>query len=200
VVPDQGVIVLDPDKPATVRFTTLGGAGGVEYALAREVKGLEIDKTGLLTIHPDAFTTAAIDAIISGSQEAHINPMTGEIVRAVDLAAYQKTAGATFKALTGRDPRGVPVALSLRVSARDKDLQAATADRVVLMEIPVEAVDAKVKAGQRPGTPETMPTSMGRGPSAAPDPSARIDALEKRIDALEAKIDLLTKMLGEKNK
>lgn len=202
---DQGAVVLSSNKPTTVRFRTTGGSGPVEYSLAHEIEGLDLAKDGTLTVKPGMWMEQAIGALAIAARNGVLTQnRIANMSNTIDLEDYRKTTGAVFLGLTGHEAAGIPAAVSITVLARDQNQQTTSADRVLLLDVPADQVEAKMKeilATVPPLGSQTLPQRAGRGtPSGGQDQAARVDALEKRVDALEAKIDLLTKLLSEKNK
>jgi hypothetical protein len=182
IAADQGVVVLAADRPTTIRFRSLGGSGTVQYAMAREVPGVNIEMNGTMTIQPGTWVNQAVDVL--SDTRPRVDAVTGEEIERQDLASYQKAAAGIFKALTGREAKGIPVAISISVTAKDVNLQMANAERALLLEVPVEMVQQRINA---PQIEAARVEAMGK----------RVETLGQRIDSLEAKIDLLTKALND---
>lgn len=187
VRPQAGVVVLGNAIQKVALSATK--SADVSFTLSRMSPGIDIDpKSGTVSLAPDVLRPQAVARIVArlartGAPAAWSAPD--------DLLRYRQVASAFFRQVVGRDPSGVPVAITANVIAQDKQLQRASCDVVALMELPLGEVESQLAASQlRTPAPEPSPTAQSL--------DQRVANLEAKINAMQAKIDLLTELLRQR--
>jgi hypothetical protein len=207
------VRVIEAGKGATLTPVLRGGAAPVQFAPSEEVRGIDVDRTsGKVTISADAFadrlasfTPDRLTNFIRIRRTDGVQPPAEEMI-----AQYRKQVADAFKALTGREPSGIPMAVTISVVARDADQQTATQDYTLLLDADPAPIVAKVKQqqeeqrqrrdsleAQRRMVPAANPPAAGGGGDTAAL-RQHIAELEKRNQQLEAQVQVLKEMIKDR--
>ena len=216
-IKEQAEFILSYDKPLTLACKAQGGKSPLRFAAATDMPGISVDTaTGATTIDPAPFVARAGEYIQSvmqnNSQHRRGGGQQPEDPRAA-LAAFAAPVQARFKALTGRDATGYPLAIPADVLVRDDEQQTAVLNRVVLLDVPLDVITKRVEEqaaktreqqeqirrqqeAQRAEMQSRRPGGGG-GDGASPQQQQRVAELERRIAELEAQNKLLRELLQQ---
>lgn len=214
-VNQQTYFAIGTDKPALLKHQIQGGTMPVEFTLASEAPGVELDKaTGTLTLNGAALAASATDDAFQTllARRGFVAPATqpsgypGAMQPApfeTVLAAYRKEVAPRYTRLTGREPAGIPMAFTLGLIARDKNQQTAIFNEVIVLDLPTAPVIAKARAAeaeqkQQQAENEARMAAYARpAPQTQPDGDLqhRITDLERENAILRAKVEMLTDLL-----
>lgn len=203
IVPRASAMVIDPAGVTKLSHAVVGGKPPYQFTLAGTTPGARIDAaTGEVSVDGPAVVTAAID-LQAGS-------VTGPQVRGGEwkspeaVVGYWSEKSAVFETMTGRKPKGVPVALPIEVQVTDAEGAAASLRYFTAVELPRTQVNERIAqvASQVseakpavPAAPGGMPVPPQRG--IAPETRDRIRRLEERIGTLEGQLNTMIKLLME---
>ena len=198
---DAMPVVLEPPRPAVINLRAAGGKGPIQYSLAAESPAISVDKsTGRVTVEPAPFIDKAIELLLPSVRSARIDHGAGRQATPEEAVARAAMASAPqFARYAGRAPRGVPVAVPVRVIARDAEQQAAVLSFNLLLEVPVEQLvrrlvkdeqdqRARIAAAEAAQAAQAgQVVQPNRGPGTRPAEDAELAALRRRIAELEAR-------------
>ncbi len=204
--PAQDQFILPKDHPITLKCTASGGKAPLTFEIANDMPGLKIDsKTGEMTVDPAPFLARANDFVQqifnnnSGAWFRVGQPTSqpSEIINSLAADAQRQ-----FKELTGQDAKGYPVAIPADVLVRDDEQQSAVLNRVVLLDVPIDAVAKKMEqqfAQQRQQQEQfrQQRTAATQNVNEVESLKRRIADLERQNTELEAQNKLLKELVGQ---
>ena len=168
-----GVPVVSDQKPTVLTCVAAGSDQPYEFELAQEIPGVDINKTtGTITIEPKALDATALDAL------------TRDQGLLANLAGYLKSVTPRFRALTGSEPHGIPVAVTLVINVHDNSVQTAQMNQIVLVDLPASMVNeaAAKLSNPQPAAVAYSPYKHLGQPGAGPttEPSSNTDQKSRR--------------------
>jgi hypothetical protein len=127
------------------------------------------------------------------------------------VQALAGDAQAQFKALTGQDAKGFPLAIPTDVSVRDDEQQTAVLNRVLLLDVPMEVITKRIEdqlnqqRQQQEQFRQQREAMMRQQRTSTSAPSSdeaeslrrRVADLEKKNAELEAQNKLLKELVGQ---
>lgn len=168
VVPQQSVVLLQPDRPTTVRYES-------NRAKRFHLESRDLPREGEW-FHAESTTgefTISVTEVLDKLVEAHVElvanlPNVREATNEERLDNYLKPANRAFSRLLGREPEGVPIPVRVFVTAEGDDLEKASIAHDFLVEVPLaEFVVALEK--EYPSAPDRREEPKEDKPDPAPD-------------------------------
>ena len=193
------VPVLDIDKPQTLTFKAEGGKGKLDYQLAVEYEGIEIDSaSGTVTVDTPKLWESYLKRITAGGSLARLrDPYSNS--KPLSDKDYEDKFGKPLP--VGKTPFTLPIYLAVADEESQEDRMSfyvvVHGDKAAVEKIKAER-EAKQEAAQKEQFAKRMemkkrqenarnnPVSKSTG-----NTSARIDVLEKRMRRMEATLDLI---------
>lgn len=147
LAPRQSVFVLEADRPTTVRYEA---AGATRFHLTRRLPGRE-GQVLELTSENGEFTLSAaeaLDSLVNSAAGLAANLNKGRDLpdnrqRAEFFAGPSRLA---FRRLFGRDANGVPLPMTVQVTAERADGATAELQHDFLVEVPLPQLEAAMDA------------------------------------------------------
>jgi hypothetical protein len=202
LVPRQTALALAGTGKTTLKHQAEGGKAPLKFTVFTPYDGITINEnTGDVTIDEAAMLTEAQRSL----EQTFTRSARGE-----PYADALRTQGAAMVAraseILGRKPKGIPVAIPIRVDVSDADLAGDKLQYYVLAEVPSAPVLERLKQldderqkqlAQRPVV--DRPVVGGGDQPVRPVPEGGqqdMAALQRRVEALEERLDLVTRQLN----
>lgn len=188
-------IVLDPVQPTTIPIPVAGGKAPLEYyALGGPNPALTFDKArGTLTIDPAVVVEKAVEALAERSIQ--VRQPDGSVPSTEQLIANLiRTHAEGAAPLLRREPNSVVVAVPFHLGVRDAEQQEARIRFFMLLEVPQEALAARLRKLEE-ARPPTRPANP-QDPNELQLLRARVRELETRNAQLEAQVQRLRDPIG----
>lgn len=199
------MVVLRPGGTQKVRFTAVGGDQLLEYALAMDMTGFDIDKrTGVVTVDVDLLVKQAPPLLVEriwrlAQSAARATTRPAESLAFDDIIQGYATA---FQGLTGMKPQGIPAVVPITVTVRDSENQSAALTQFFFVDVPAATVSALLREREQQARQQQEEWARAREQRAAQFAGGnaaaqqRIAELERENAELRAQVELLKELFG----
>jgi len=210
----ERIAVADAKGKMQISHGVTGGRKPLEFELTASAEGIAIDKaTGTVTLDGPALMKQALAELAEGLAPHLRGLAEGEpAAPTAVMALFAGPLKARYKALTGREPEGLPVLVPIGLIASDADQQVASLNYQAVLMVPEAAVKAIVTQAAREVEKRRAEEALRRAEAerqwrerraaatrpAVGDDAGRLRRLEKRVEALEAKLEVLMELLRKK--
>ena len=206
--------VFDAAVSSSIQYRVAGGKGAKKYALACDNTGLSMNsETGELQIAAAPLVEKTLAAYFargktrysSGRDDIPDYSGTDEDVLK-DLLVKHAQNIAAFEDILGEKPKGIPVAVYIKIKASDENGQTCELEHYVFVDVTRERLLATIAKERKEYEVWKKEDDIRRQEYDAANLkremgqlNADLERANKRIAELEAKIDLLLKLLGEES-
>lgn len=153
----QPAVVVPAGSPATLTYEASGGVEPITYAIEDSPWATMDAATGELTIHPQPLeadrnnTTVAVANELFQRLQPRWDPTSNDPSALPERADWSAVLGdrrERLSAMLGVEVRGLPVGLHLLVRARDATGREVVLPHQVILEVPIERLDAEYARGR----------------------------------------------------
>jgi hypothetical protein len=154
----QNVMAIGADMPAAFAHTAVGGMKPFEFSLLFQVPGVELDKTtGTIMLDGKRLAADAVDRLMRKIQFGFRRNITKSsatswptIVRRMTIEesveAYRSFFAPRYRAVTGRNPAGIPAGVVIYLTVTDKNQQKCVLYEAALLDMPSQSLIDRARA------------------------------------------------------
>lgn len=201
--PQQSFLQMTSDGPTELKHELNGGRAPVSFSLLKTTEALSIDEaTGIVTINKARAMADAMDTL-----QGHIRDKNRGESFLHTLREYAAAVPATSTSLLGLTPVDLPVAMPVLVTVNDADLNSATLQYSVIINVPagefrdrlvvLDAEREKRMAEMQAERAQREPMKpSGKKDQNASATEKELEEVKRRVASLEDRLDLVTRQLN----
>lgn len=202
----QPAVIVPAGSPATLKYEASGGVAPITYAIDDSPWATMDAATGELTIHTERLESEGHNTVVSVANELfqrlqrQWDPASNDPSALPEEADWSRVLGderERLSAMLGVEVRGLPVGLHLLVKAKDATGREVILPHQVILEVPIERLDAAYARGRAERIAQHQAQQAERGVMAE---MRRLreenEALKEELERLRIQLETLKEVLA----